>query len=337
MRKVVSRSDAALQEHIKRVLDCQPSPHFDAGETLAFAEELKYVFTEVYREELVPQKARVILPVNTSVPSGAKSWAFRNYQGFGKAKVVDDFASDFPNVELSGTETVGKVVSFGSSYQYSIQDIRQAAMFNFPLETEKAMLARQVIEIALDQTAAVGDVDHGIKGFVKGQESDYNVATKVGVTWDNAAITPKIIVDDVKTLFSSIFLTTKGTHTGTQLILGTKGFSKVMNTDYSYIDGGTTIFSGKTVYQYLLSGVVPGLTSIVHWPRLDTAGAGSTERIMAWEAGPNVAQMVIPQEFEQIAPQARGMTLLINCHMRFAGVKVVRPKAIGYMDGTEAT
>lgn len=79
----------------------------------------------------------------------------------------------------------------------------------------------------------------------------------------------------------------------------------------------------------------PWIKQIQHWPQLDAAGAGSKERIMVFEKNPNVARVMIPQEFEQFPPLPINLAFKILCHVRYGGVAVFRPKAIAYMDGTQ--
>ena len=79
----------------------------------------------------------------------------------------------------------------------------------------------------------------------------------------------------------------------------------------------------------------PWIKSIKHWAQLDTAGSGSKERIVAMETGPDIARVMIPQEFEQFPPLPVNLSFKILCHMRYAGVAIFRPSAICYVDGTQ--
>ena len=79
----------------------------------------------------------------------------------------------------------------------------------------------------------------------------------------------------------------------------------------------------------------PWIKSIKYWPQLDTAGTGSKERIIVHEKGPNIARVMMPQEFEQFPPLPVNLAFKVLCHARYAGVAVFRPSAICYVDSTQ--
>lgn len=300
---------------------------FDANETLAFAEQLKSVFAEVYRVEYPALKGRTIVPSAGGVNPGAKTWAYRQVEGFGKAKIVDDYATDFPNSDLKGTETAGVIRSLGSSYQYDIMDIRHAALLGFPLEAERANLARETIETLLDQLIAYGDTATGLVGFTNAP--NISAVTKgsqaSGTTW--ATATNDEILLDLLALTKSVYVNTLGTHTANTIAIDTVGYARLA---YSKLNQ----YSDQSVLQFVQANL-PGITQIIPWARLDTAGASSKARVMAFEQNPRNFGLVIPQEFEQVPPQARGLAFVVNCHLRTGGVKMPFPKSVSYMDGTE--
>lgn len=303
---------------------------FDANETLAFAEELKAVFAETYKVEYPALMARTIIPASSPIGNWARSHAYRQYEGFGEAKISDDLATDFPSVELKGTEFLGTVKSLVQSYQYDIQDLREAAKLGFPLDAEKAALARESIETKVDSLAAFGDTVTGLKGFVNAANIIPVTKVSAGSTWQDVLATPEEILKDLLAISQASFVTTNGLHQANEIAVGTKGYTKLA---YSRLN----TYSDKSLLQYCLENL-PGIKNIVHWPLLNigsTGAAGGVERIMAYEKNPRNFSLVEPQPFEQFPPQVRGLAFVINCHERFGGVKIPKPKSIVYMDGTE--
>ena len=81
-------------------------------------------------------------------------------------------------------------------------------------------------------------------------------------------------------------------------------------------------FLGKTQY----------IKNIVSSIKLETAGAASARRLVAYKKDPNMLQGIIPQEFEQLPPEAVGYETIINCHMRIGGIELYQPLSVCYLD-----
>lgn len=297
----------------------------DAGETLFGSRALEYMIAQAYDMEYVPNKARTLFPLLGGVASGAESFTYKQYDMRGEAKVVENYADDFPSNEVLMTEFSQKIVSLGASYGYSVQDLRAAQMANVPLDMMKARAARESVERKIESMAAIGSSSHGITGFTNAA----NIASET-VT-DGTWTAPEVddILADINKMQLKIFEGTKGIHTGNTLLLGTKAYGLLATTARS------VTYTDDSIMTYVLKQS-PWLKSIEHWAALDTAGSGGAERIMLWDRNPNVAQLVLPQDFEQMPPEAKGMKFSVACHARCGGVQVRYPKAICYMDGTSA-
>ena len=77
-------------------------------------------------------KFRDILPVSGEISNGATEWTYRQFDELGKAALISDMAADFPSVDVQGAEKTNKILSFGTSYHYSVQELRQAAFGGMP-------------------------------------------------------------------------------------------------------------------------------------------------------------------------------------------------------------
>jgi hypothetical protein len=70
------------------------------------------------------------------------------------------------------------------------------------------------------------------------------------------------------------------------------------------------------------------------WTFLRTADeAGTGPRAVCYTRSPEVAQLVIPQEFTQLPPQAKGLSFEVPCYSRYGGVSVKNPMGMAYVDG----
>ncbi len=316
---------------------------FDANDTAIFLRQLTYVYSQTYDKKYPELKARSLIPVDTRVGSGAETFVWRQFDKKGQAKVIQNYADDFPNVEVTGREFSGRVVSFGASYQYSLQDLRAASMAGLPLETRKADTARRVMENLVEYCAAFGmDGTHGTISQETGDANPMYGLTNspnilqggtAGYTTHNwlTGSTVQQILADVNQLQSLIFTTSLGIHMPNTLVLPTDIYAYLATTPRS------PTFTDDTMLQYILKQS-PWLKSIEYWIPLNTAGkmqdtTTTGGRIMCYEKDPENLSLVIPQEFEQLPPQMIGMAFKVPCHMRFGGVTVRFPKSIAYLDG----
>jgi hypothetical protein len=320
------------------VLDGPTGPkRLDALETAAFARELEYVFADIYRKEYPDLMGKTLIPVKPGPGPGAESHTYTEVEKFGQAKIVHNYATDFPDTEVQGKQFSQVIRSIGDSYQYNIQDLRAAALTKIHMPTEKADGAREAIERLADLLMLTGDVNTGLFGLNSTSlVANYNAVTATtktggGTLWTSVTAKPQEIITDVQSLFKSIPVNTKNKHRGNTLALDTASYNLIAFANW----GDTGNPTGQSMLQYIMANT-PGLEAVEVWTRLDNAGATNKSRIFAYDRNPKVLYQVIPQDFEQFPPQARSLAFVINCHMRWGGVVTPYPKAISYMDGTGA-
>lgn len=297
-----------------------PQARHDANETLAFARGLEYVYSQTYDVKYPELMARQILPVDYSVPNGAKQHTYRQFDMEGEAAIVDDSANDFPNVEGSGLEFTGKVVSIGDSYRYSINDLRQAQMLGLNLDTMKAQIARKIMERKLDQLACLGDTATGLLGIAR-HTSIGSIGGQTG-TWSNA--TAEQIQADIDNMLVKVNNDTKGAQEANTLVLPV-GLYNTLRVKY-FTAGGFR----RSVMEEIQTR--NSQLRILKWSRLETANGSNGRRVIVGQFDPETCAMIVPQEFEQLPPQPKAMSLVVSCHMRFGGVTVRYPKAFIYQD-----
>lgn len=309
--------------------------HLDANETGMFLRALLYVMPQPYEYKYPAIRYADLFPINYSVPSGANSHAYHQFDEMGQAQLMDSYGENSPNVERLGFEVTGGIWGIRSEYSYSIQDLRAMMFSGIPLDAMKAITARRVIERKCDALACVGDVAHGFTGIANSGGTSVTPITKGagGTKWGTLTggtltynATADEILKDCTALLDGVFIPTKGTHTPDTLVFGTQNWA-IINT--LRLDS----FNMVTVAKYLLEAL-PWVKSLEYWPQLDTAGASSKERVLATERNRENYEIIIPQEFEQFPPQAQNLAFKIPCHKRFGGVQMRYPLSVAYMDGT---
>lgn len=319
----------------------------DAGWTGAFARQLEYRMTQTYDVDYSTLKARTLIPVDNSVPAGAEYFTYHQYDAGGdKARIVHNYSDDAPQADIKAQEFSQRCFSLTSAYSYSVQDMRAAAFAGIPLEAKKALGARMMIERKIEDLAASGTPEIMQPGGTQQAYGLYNapnvalIAQVSTGTWaaqyaaDVSAdhITSKTqIVADLNAILNGILTNSKGEY-------GELGdYSVVFPTPiYAFLRNLPRSVQYDSNGQSLLEYVVKtcGFKDWAYWNRADKANAaGNAGRIAVYKRDPDVLRLVMPQEFEQFAPQPRNLSMVITCHARSGAVEVTRPLKMAYMDG----
>jgi len=300
--------------------------HFDANETVLFLRELEHIYATQYNQEYPEYKARRLMRINSEVSNADEKHTYRVYDRKGEAKILSTFrANDFPNADVEGAEASSKVVSIGDKFGYTIQEMRASTKIGRSLPVARATAARDVMEAKLDRLACVGDSDTGLVGManISGIVDLDSYATH---DWTNAATTVAQMVADLNAASRQMFVASKTTCMPDTLLLPTAAFARISTEPVALSFGAT-----QNIAQYLLAQN-PWLKKIDFWIQLDTADGSSGPRGLLYKDDADVAELVIPQDFEQFAPQLDGLFFESLCHMRWGGVKSVKPFKIGKMD-----
>ena len=296
----------------------------DAGETATLARQLEYIYAKTYDVKYAELKARRFIPVDTSVDPGAEFYTYRQWDMFGMAKIIANYADDLPRVDVLAKEYPAPIKSLGASYGYSIQDLRRSAMAGSQLDSRRATATRRANEQAVDSIAAFGNADAGLGGFTN--NANVPLVAPDNAPWSSA--TPLEIVADLNKLANAIVTATLEMFEPDTLILDTASFQIINSTPMS-----TTGDADKTILRFFLDNT-PYIRNVDQWTKLTDAGAAGVTRLIAYKRDAEVLSLVIPQEFEQFPPQARNLEFVIPTHSRIGGVSVRYPLAMAYMDGT---
>lgn len=299
----------------------------DANESAFFTRQLEYIKSQTYDTKYKMLKATTLLPVSTEAPTGAEFITFRSFSKIGFAKIIQDYANDFPRVDVYAEEKMAKCKGIGASYGYSIEEIRRAQMAQLTLDQRRAEAARRACDEKVDSIGWNGDSETGLQGFI-----DYPGITEYTIPADGslssktwASKTPDQIVRDVTGLVNAVVDTTNGREAPDTMILPISQFMLLANTRLAY---GTD----KTIMTFILENS-PFLKQIDWVVELKAAGASSTDRVMVYTKNPMNVTFEIPQPFEQFPPQQKGMEFEIPCHTKTGGVIVYYPLSIAYGDG----
>lgn len=301
--------------------------HLDAKESAFFSRELEYVKTRTYDTKYKQLKGLSLIPISTEANAGATQITWQEYSMVGFAKIIADYAHDFPRVDVYGTERSAPIRGIGDSYGYSIKEIRSSQMAGKRLDQRRAGTARRAIEEKINKIALSGASDSGLNGLINypGITAGSIAANGSGSSKLWTTKTPDQIIADVTGLVNSVMVPTAGREVPDTLLLPLPQYNYIAQTRM-----GTN--SDKTILQYLLE-TSPTIRNVDWLLELAGAGVGGTDRAMVLARDPDHLTLEIPQMFEQFDPIQKGMEYEIPCHAETAGVIVYYPLSIAYGDG----
>jgi hypothetical protein len=302
--------------------------NLDGETTVFFKRQLEFIKQQTYDQKLGDLKALTgLFPITSQLPAGATELTWRSFQTYGLAKFISDYSKDFPKADVGGTEQSRKVFDIGLSYSYTTKEIQRAAMAGFPLENKRAFACRRGIEEKLNSIALSGDTYHNIPGFFNypGVTTYAVPATGTGSSKTWASKTADQILIDLNGVLNAISTVTLGKEAGNTILLP--------KTQYDFIRQkrlDTTL--EKTVYQFFIENN-PGVR--IDWVAgLDTAGAGSTSRMIAYINDSQHVELEIPNMFEQLEEMRDGpMAYTVPAIATTVGVIVYYPLTVVYGDG----
>lgn len=300
--------------------------HLDAAEKVFFDEQLALIKSRTYDVQHKALKALTLLPVSTEQDPGAEHVRWFSFDAVGVAKLVSDYANDYPRVDIGGEEHISPIKEIGASYGYSIKEIRRAQKAGVSLDAKKAEACRRAIDEKQDSIAWKGDAKGKLPGFFNHPGITEYVAAdgaKGSKSW--ASKTAEEIVADFAGIITAAPESTNGIEQPDTVILPLSLYNKLQNTPY-----GTN--SAKTIMSFIRESY-PQITRIDWVQDLVSAGAGGTTRVMAYARDPLKVEVQISQRFEQMPPQLTGKVYDIICSQSTGGTLVYYPQSVVFCDG----
>ena len=307
-------------------MDSKEMMHLDAAEKVFFDDQLALIKSRTYDVQYKALKALTLLPVSTEQDPGAEHIAWRSFDKVGVAKLVADYANDYPRVDIGGEEHISPIKEIGASYGYSIKEIRRAQKAGVSLDAKKAEACRRAIDEKQDSIAWKGDAKGKLPGFFSHPGITEYVAAngaKGSKTW--ASKTADEIVADFAGIITAAPESTNGIEQPDTVILPLSLYNKLQNTPY-----GSS--KSKTIMSFIRESY-PQITRIDWVQDLVSAGANGTTRVMAYARDPLKVEVQIPQRFEQMPPQLTGKVYDIICSQSTGGTIVYYPQSVVFCDG----
>lgn len=286
-----------------------------------------YVEAGVYRMRYPEIRYPGLIPVDYSAPEWIKTVDYYSMDVAGKAEWIADRASDIPVVGTSLEKATTAVHMAGIGYDYGLEEVNQAIYLGMNLPGEKAAAARLVYERMVDRVAFLGDAEKNFQGLfnntsvtaVSAATGSWGTATadqiladfNQGITGIYSATNEQVMADTV--LLPSLKL---------QLIAGKLLGPNQSETILTFLQRAN-VYTSETGRPLTIRGL----------RGLNTAGAGSTARMVSYRNSPEVLKMHIPMRHRFLPVQVVGLTYKIPGIFRLGGLDIRLPKEVRYTDG----
>ena len=303
------------------------SMNMDAAGDSFFARQLEIVQQKIYEYKYPPYKAFTLIPITYDIPAGVEFWTVTGFQSVGRARVIESYADDLPEAGILGVQLTNKIVSIGTSYRYSHQEIRAAQFANVALPTRLALSARRANDQLVNQLALLGNPSTGLYGWLNNPNIPVQTVPADGTggntEWEFK--TPDQVLRDMNLIVNAVWVNSNEVEVADTLVLPPEQYSYIASTPRSH-NSDTTILNF-----FLMNN--PFITSVQSLPQLTGAGVAGADVMIAYEKSEDKFVMGIAMPFTQYAPQERNLEFVVPCESRFAGVSIYYPLSMNIGEG----
>lgn len=289
---------------------------------------------EVYEVRYADIQYPQLVPVDTQGPEWINGVTYFSSDQVGLARWFHSKSDDVPHAETlrERFETTISMAAIG--YDYDLGELMSAQQLGIDLRADKANAARRAAEEFVDRVAMYGDTTKGYTGLVNNATVTTVTAAATGTasatTW--ASKTPDNVLADINAALTAQFTGTYGAEMADTLLIP---YAQLLDLSTRRIDqtNQTTLLSWILENNIRNRQTGQPLTVRGIWG-LETAGSGSSARMVAYRRAPEVVTLYMPMPFQFLPAWQQGpMRFEVPGIMRLSGVEVRRPAAMRYVDG----
>lgn len=258
----------------------------------------------------------------------------------GAAKWTDGSAKDVARADLTRDKGQVAVHMASVGYGYDIEELGQAQLLGMNLTDGKALAARRAYTEFMWNVTLTGDTTKGLKGL--GNQTGVTTGTAAAdgtgsvTTWfdssGNRTKTPAQIVRDLNSVLTGVFTGSLTVEMADTVLLPYSTISYLGATPMSDTNSETILsFILRTNIYTQMTGKPLTIRGVLG---LDTQGAGSTRRMVAYANREDVAKLHLPMPHRFLPVYQDGpMQFEVPGIFRTGGVEVLRNGAFRYLDG----
>jgi hypothetical protein len=307
----------------------------NAQEAMGFvADQTRAINATVYAAEYPDVDFASLVPVDSSAPEWASGMITYMTDTVGKADWISGMAKDIPLADVVRGQSSVDYEMAALGYDFSLEEVNVAALLGMPLTSMKADAARRGSNELLYDLALFGSARKGMAGLLNSAAVTSGlVAQNAGATsrlWSDK--TPTEILADVDGILTGAYLATTTVELADTLLVSPLRLQYLNSRTMSDTNSETLLsFIMRTNFYKLTTGRDLTIRAV---RGLATAGAGGTERMVAYSRNPRTAIFHLPMPHRFLPTWQNGpMNFLIPGIMRTGGTEIRRPSAVRYADG----
>jgi hypothetical protein len=311
--------------------------HFDAGEGAFVARQLEHIRAGLLEVQYTNLEYDRLMPINRSVPAGAREYTIRIMDKVGEAIVIAENTDVVPSVEVNVTEKSMKFYTIGLGYNYTLSEVQAAMLAGMPLLATKAMVCKQQVERKVNDLALLGDTFSGSTGLLTA--TDTGVLTQTNTTGASSGDTEFAgksadeILGDLHGLTSKAWVDSKGMFSVNTMLLPLSTRTYIASRRVGDGTNGSILSYFLGADQFVKSeDAVVGLWQLESAAAAGVTGAWTGKRAMAYRRDPGALELMISQPFEQLPPQAVNFYVKTLCRLKMGGLAIYQPATICRLD-----
>lgn len=328
---IIHLGDAARQFGVGSQLNIN-----DAQQVVGFAQPALFRTHRMLPQKYPSFDYSGLVPVNTDGDMWDVGTLVYSGDVAGKAEYLGGKAFDVPNASINFNQGVTPFHLAGVGYELSRREVERFARMvsQNPGLTEgggnlgerKASAARMVADKFVYDRVIRGSTEKNFTGLI----NNANVPTANAPTGGWATATADQMSADVDAALTDVYVNSRETALANSILIPTSKFlianrTRMPNTDQSILKYITENNAYTAISKQPLD-VRPSR-------ELETAGAGSTGRIVAYEKSPDNMEFFLPGMFEfmPLFPTS-SMTWRVDGVMNVGQFELYRPKTMSYRD-----
>ena len=291
-----------------------------------------YIEPGIYARQYPDFQYRELVPVDNSAPEWTTAIDFFSMgDDVGEAREFAPDGDDINFVDFKLDQGTSRVVMVGIGYRYNLQELAHAQAYGIRLTDDRADAARRKYEQFVDNLAFLGRSKLGMTGLVNSTSvTALTAATGTGgATWLTKTVDE--ITKDVNDTLGVIFTASNGIEQADTLLLSQDRYAFLATKRLSDAQSITLLEHIQRVNIYTIRTGRPLTIRAVFG--LETAGAGGTQRMVAYRRTPDVVKMHVPMPLRWLQAEQRLLKFEVPGIFRVGGVEFRRPGAARYLDG----
>ena len=272
------------------------------------------------------------VPLNTMIPEGATTYAFRVVDRVGQGAWIETGGTDAPSATVAQRLVAYPIEYGGIIPEWTIEDLRRSLFGGVPLDTETIRAAITGAMNHIEMVGLVGDTTKGLQGLVNHSAVDVTAGVDLSGLADGQAIVDQLQswTTDIITRSKEVFgLTIKN---GLCIYLPIEQAALITN---KRIKDGNDL----SVWNYFVMNNAwynyTGETIQLKWlQELENAATGgSTDRMIMGLKNDRIFEMAMPISPRVVSTLMKPFSVCAPIEYKISGINMKRPTGLRYYDG----